>query len=623
MIRRPPTVSRDGMIAASHPLAAGAGLAMLEAGGSAVDAVVAAGAVLAVVEPSASGLGGDAFFLVHEAESGSVVAHNGSGRAPSGLNTRRFEGRDAVPLRTPLACTTPGCVDGWAAAWKRWGRLPWSDLLGPAVHHATEGFPISWRMGRVLERMREIVAGDPGLRSTFTRSDGSPLRTGELCRPSALGTTLRTLQTEGARAFYEGAIAETLARGCLRDGGVLSQGDLAVHHGAFATPYALQLGEYTVYEQPLPSQGLLLLIMLGLVGRSSTSDVQTGLPNGETGWKELHHQVESKKIAFALKEAFLSDPEGLPVDDHELAARLLSPESLARLVRLFEQEPLIPELSATVVTEAFAQSTPAAQELVDTYARAGFDPYRLRTPRPSGLDTTYLCAADRFGNVAGLIQSIFHVFGSGYQEPDSGILLNNRACGFSLDPSHVNRLEPGKRTLHTLNSYLVHRKGKPWMVGGTPGGDNQVQTNLQILRHLFHGDVLWPGPTPQVPGKWTQAREVRTHRPLPLAERIAAAFEAPRWRVEADGRMLTEARLPAEARRQLRRRGHRVDRIGPWEGSGLAQAIFTLEDGEAAAESIREDRPDGPRNGPPDRRRTSTVYLGATDPRGEGVVLGH
>ena len=590
------------MIAASHPLASQAGIAALDAGGTAIDALVSAAAVLSVVEPSASGLGGDSFFLVHEAASGQVLAHNGSGRAPARLDRNRFSGHPAVPLRTPLACTTPGCVEGWSAAWTRWGKLPWKDLLAPAVHYATEGFPVSWRMGRVLRKMRAVLSNDPGLRHTYLQSDGSPLRVGDTCRPESLGATFRTLQAEGASAFYEGSIAATLAKGCQRDGGALSLDDLASHRGDFVEPYTLSLGDLTIHEQPLPSQGLLLLIMLGLVSRSSTSHPDTGWPRSTTdrpnAWRELHHQIESKKVAFALKEAFLTDPKALPVDDERVARLLTDPEVSRSLASLFEGDPIKPERAGSSVAKRLAETNGEARRLLEAYVEAGFDPYRNHDPHSSGLDTTYLCAADQDGNVAGLIQSIFHVFGSGYQEPSTGILLNNRACGFSLDPTHVNRLEPEKRTLHTLNSYLIHRDGRPWLVAGTPGGDNQVQTNLQVLRHLLHGRSLWPGPSPQQTGKWTQARRGLDTRALPFAERLAAALEAPRWRVEADGRVVVESRLPADIRKNLRKRGHDIVRIGPWEGSGLVQAIVSLPDANGAH------------------------YLGATDPRGEGVVLG-
>lgn len=596
MMIRPPAVASNGMMVASHPLAVEAGAAMLRAGGHAVDALVAAAAVLSVVEPSASGVGGDAFFLVHDESAKQVVALNGSGAAPGSLTISRFSGRSTVPLRSPLACTVPGAVRAWEDAWKRWGRLSWQDLLAPAQHHAQHGFPVSWRMGRVFARDAEVIRRDPGLAATYLDSERQPLRTGQICRPRALARTLEEIRRDGSAGFYRGRIADELARGVARDGGALSAPDLVSHESAFANPYRLILGPLTIYEQPLPSQGLLLLVMLGLV---SEGMVNTGADPVE----EIHRQVESKKIAFALKEAFFTDPKRLPVSEATLVQALTSPASIQRLRRLLEQEPLAVSLTAPVVANALSEAGPETSVLLDAYRAAGFDPSNPPLPGDGATDTTYLCAADREGNMAGLIQSIFHPFGSGYQEPVTGILLNNRACGFSLDARHVNSLAPGRRSVHTLNSFLIHREGRPWLIAGTPGGDNQVQTNLQVIRHWMAGDCIWSGPAPRVPGHWSQARRPRTLEHLGEPERLAAALAAPRWNVERSGRVRVESRMPADYRKRLERRGHSVARVGPWDGSGLMQAIVVLE-------SL------------PDRPVTDRAYLGATDPRGEGAAIG-
>ena len=618
MMVRPPAVAANGMMVASHPLAVEAGAAMLRAGGHAVDALIAAAAVLSVVEPSASGLGGDAFFLVHDEAERRVRAVNGSGAAPCSLTRSRFPGRGTVPLRSPLSCTVPGAVKAWEDAWKQWGRLPWSELLAPAAHHAGEGFPISWRMGKVLEREIEVIQRDPGLSSTYLDSGDRPLRAGQICRPRALSRTLSEIAREGASSFYRGRIGEELARGTTRDGGALSAADLGAHESAFADPYRLDSGTVTIFEQPLPSQGLLLLVMLGLVAGDSPLDRSGGeleldpgmehLPRAvmaESGsgpidsFEELHRQIESKKIAFALKEAFFTDPKRLPAPEAKLVEVLTAPATLRRLGVLLQQEPLAVELAAPVVVNALVEASFEARALLESYRAAGFDPARPPLPGDGATDTTYLCAADRDGNMAGLIQSIFHPFGSGYQEPATGILLNNRACGFSLDSRHVNALAPGWRTVHTLNSFLIHREGKPWMVAGTPGGDNQVQTNLQVIRHWLSGDSIWSGTPPRVPGHWSQKRRPRMARMLAEPERLAAALAAPRWNVERSGRVRVESRMPAAYRKWLERRGHIVARVGPWDGSGLMQAIVLSRDSMA-----------------------ERVYLGATDPRGEGIALG-
>jgi len=594
MIRRPPTLAHDGMVATSHPLATEVGTHFLRRGGHAVDALISAAAVLSVVESSASGLGGDAFFLVDSLGAGrsNVTAINGSGRAPAQLTRERFSGLTDVPLRTPLACTTPGCVAAWEDAWKRWGRLPWSELLAPAISYARDGFPVSWRMGSVVRKMRSVLAADRGLSDLYLDSEGAPLRVGQRCLAPALADTLTLIAEQGAETFYRGEVGERLTKGIRSAGGCLDMEDLAEHQTESLSPYALELGPYTMYEQPLPSQGLLLLIMLGLMP-DATADSKNFDPVDE-----LHRQCEAKKVAFALKDAFFSDPPHLPVPHEHLAEVLTSPDVLTRLSAVFDDGPLPQELVSAATLVALEESSDSARKLIEAYKNAGTDPANPPRSGSGATDTTYLCAADRDGNMVGLIQSIFHVFGSGFLEPTTGMVLNNRACGFSLHPNHINTLEPKKKTVHTLNSYLIHRNGEPWLVGGTPGGDNQVQTNLQIVRSLLAGRDLWPGPAPQRPGKWTQERAPNstTHD---FPDLLARALEAPRWRVDPDGAVRIESRMPADIRRKLGRRGHTVKRIGPWQGSGLAQAIARWNS-------------DG----------LGPVYVGVTDPRGEGVALG-
>ena len=588
MLIRPPTFARGGMVAASEPLAAAAGLEMLRRGGHAVDAAIAAGAVLSVIEPSASGLGGDAFLLI--AAGGRVEALNGSGAAPADLDRSRFAGLARVPILGPLSATVPGAPAAWAAAHERWGRLPWSDVWAPAVTLAALGFPVSLKLARSIRLHREVVAANPGLRSLYLTPEGRPLGPGELCRPTALAETLATIAREGVDPFYRGPIGDRLARGAQAAGGAISAPDLAAHVSEWTTPYPLRLeddalGSLTVHEQPLPSQGVLLLFMLGLLDAADRRVPAT------RPWEELHRQVEAKKVAFAMKELLLSDPRTLPFDAREMVTELLAPGTLEAMSTLLLSEPLPPGLERSTVASLLPEGLRRFTRELEGAGIGGGE------PGGEGTDTTYLCTVDAEGNAVGMIQSVFHPWGGGFLEPSTGILLNNRAVGFSLDPRHVNRLEPGKRTLHTLNSYLIERNGGAWLVAGTPGGDNQVQTNLQVVRHLLAGHSTWPSPAPMVPGRWSQARLCERAR-LPEAEYLAAALEAPRWRHDAEGRprVRIEARMAAEIRKRLERRGHEVERIGPWEGSGYVQAILFSEH--------------------------AGTLIGATDPRGEGAALG-
>jgi len=649
MIRRPPTLARGGMIVASHPLAAEAGAAILRAGGNAIDAVVAAGAVLAVVEPWASGIGGDAFLLIHSQEDGAVTAVNGSGAAPGGLKRERFAGLTRVPEAGPASCSVPGCVAAWGEAWYGWGRLEWKRLFRDAIALASEGYPVSWRMARALRLHREVIATDRELARLFLREDGRTRGAGEICRPSKLAASLKLIADEGAEAFYEGDLGARFSRGVRQAGGVLSGDDLRQHESELAAAIEWSAPgpdgrTITLHEQPLPSQGILLSIAFGLLDLLETGRIQAAPPAGMAGpagpaspgpamsqgparpeetrrasldrraagrtlehhppSRELHRQAMAMTAAFALRRAFLADPRALPLEAGELVGALLAEETLRPLARAIEEARHPRELTPERMTRLAREGNPALEKLARRLEEAGYacggDDRDGRPAGQEGTDTTYLCAADGDGNMAGLIQSIFHPFGCGFLEPGTGILLNNRACGFSLAERDVNRLEPGKRTLHTLNSFLLTLDGKPWLIGGTPGADNQVQTSLQVLRHFLSGRVLWPGPLPMKKGKWHHQREDDASAPrLRPEERLAGALEAPRWRIDPAGVLHLESRMAAEIPRRLGKIGWPARKIGPWDGSGFFQAIECLES------------PGG-----------GVVYLGATDPRGEGQAVG-
>lgn len=597
LLLRPPTFARTGMVVASHPAAAAAGRDALRQGGSAVDALVAAGAVLAVVEPGASGLGGDAFFLVHE-PGRDVVAVNGSGAAPASLTRDRFGGASTVPVRGMLSATTPGCVAAWSEATQRFGRLAWADLFAAAIRES-EGFPVSMQLARGLRMHRAMLQSDAGLGELFLR-DGEPLASGSVCRPRSLGESLRAIASEGPGALYGGSVGRALCAGVGQLGGVLAEADLGAHATLVRTAISIEARHALrgvsvapaagamLHEQPLPSQGIVLLLEIGII------DALESAQAAKHPWEEMHRQIEAKRLAFALRDALLTDPAFLPVDESELTAALLDPVLHRALAARIGVKALPDDAVASAALSAFEEG--AGREILAKYVAAG---YRPRGAVRSGPDTTYLCAADAKGQVAGLIQSVFYPFGCGVLEPETGILLNNRAVGFSLDPQHINRLEPGKRTLHTLNSYLITVDGEARFVGGTPGGDNQVQTNLQILRHLAVGGCAWPGPAPMTPNKWSQARMPREVTSASRGAAMARALESPRWRHDPDGAVRIEGRIPAEIRRRVARIGHRCERIGPWEGSGFVQVIAVTRD-----------------------RETDRVLIGTTDPRGEGAALG-
>jgi len=486
------------MIASVNPLASAAGLRVLQAGGNAVDAAIAAGAVLTVVEPWSGQLGGDAFLLVAWAQTNTVTAINGSGAAPLAASVDRYVALGQIPESGWLAATVPGLVDAWRVANERWGTMSLGGLLADAVHYADRGFPLTARQARTNQEM-VATAGSAETRAVFF-PEGRPPAAGYLLRQPDLAQTLRTLQSDGARAFYEGEVADAIVRASTRLGGVFSIEDLARHRTDVLPPVETTYRGWTVVEQPPVSQGLILLIALNILEKGALPDDQTD---------RVHLQVEAHKLALQQRLSKVGDPRVGPLDMDEL----LSKEKAAVLAGRIDKR------------------------------RAA-----ALTPQPAGHpDTTYLCVVDEARNVVSYIHSLYA--GNGVVAGDTGILLNNRMCCFSLEEGSPNRLAPGKRPIHTLNSWMLLRDGQPHTVGGTPGSFWQVQTNLQLISNL-----LDRGMPPQ------------------------AAVDAPRWRMGpqtswSDSSLELEGRFGEATAGSLRRLGHQVGLIGDWEAGGSAQLI--------------------------------------------------
>jgi gamma-glutamyltranspeptidase/glutathione hydrolase len=489
------------MAATAHPLASAAAVDALRAGGSAVDAALAANAVLAVVEPVSCGLGGDLFALVWDPTARRLAGLDASGRAPLLARRDRAE-RDAlgtIPLRSPHSWTVPGCVAGWFHLHARWGRLPADRVLADATRHAREGFPVTEVVAAAWARGAALHATQPGFAEVFMPLGRAP-REGEVFRNPALARVLEDLAEGGADAFYLGRPAEAIAELSAAHGGWLTTSDFRENRPDWVEPIGTTFRGVTVHQIPPPGQGVTVLLLLNLLEHLGVA----GLSREDPDW--WHLLVEAKKLAYADRARHVADPEfgRVPV------AELLSKE-LAR-----ERARLVDRAKAALVVEA-------------------------SDPRLERGDTTYLATADAGGMMVSLIQSNYTGFGSGHAVPELGFGLQNRGAQFALDPAHPNALEPGKRPFHTIIPGFATRAGEPWLAFGVMGGDMQPQGQAQVLLNLLdHGMGLQEaGDAP------------RFHH---------GGSSEPTGTVMRDGGVLhLEPEVPAHVRDELRRRGHRVE----------------------------------------------------------------
>ncbi|QYJ16521.1 Glutathione hydrolase-like YwrD proenzyme [Rubrobacter xylanophilus DSM 9941] len=447
-VRRPDGGGRStvygkrGAVACEHPLAAIEGIRVLDEGGSAADACVAMAACLAVVAPMTTGMGGDAFLLFYEAESGRVVGANGSGRTPreATIEKLRSRGVKEMPERGGLSVTVPGAVRLWEDAAKRLGRLPLERLLAPARRYAEEGFPVTEVVSRYWEVAEELL----GRREASARCflpEGRVPRPGEVFRQPDLARTLALVAESGADAFYGGEVASRIVRAVREDGGYLSEEDLAAHETAWVEPIHTDYRGLRVYEIPPPGQGIAALEMLNVLEGFEMGSLDP------SGAERIHLEVEAKKLAFRDLFGKVGDPEfaAVPVEE------LLSKEYAARL-----REEISPERAAV----------PSVGPAL-------------------GTDTTYLCAVDAEGNGCSFINSLYMGFGSGVVADGTGVCLQNRGSSFRLVEGHPNALAPGKRPMHTIIPGLVTRDGALWAVFGVMGGPMQPQGHAQLLSNLI------------------------------------------------------------------------------------------------------------------------------------------
>jgi gamma-glutamyltranspeptidase/glutathione hydrolase len=523
-------LARNGIIATSQPLASAAGLRVLQDGGNAIDAAITAAAVLAVVEPTMNGVGGDLFAIVYDAETKTLHGLNASGRAPESATIEEFHRRklSSIPDRGELSISVPGVVDGWHELLSKHGTITLGQALEPAIEYARDGFAVSEIIANQWRESRAVLARDRIAASVFLPAGRAPVE-GEVFRNPQLAATFETLASGGRDAFYRGAIGRAIAADLERRNGLLRESDLAAHVSTWVEPISTSYRGYDVYELPPNTQGVVALEMLNILEGFDLASLR------HNSAEYLHLLVEAKRIAFADRDAWLADAESV---DEETLATMLSKDYASERRREIdrnrtrEYRPLAPRGTA-----------PAASE----------------PPQGRG-DTIYLTVADREGNVVSLIQSLFDNFGSGIVAGDTGIVMHNRGTLFSLDAAHPNALRPGKRPFHTLIPAMVLKDGRPWLSYGVMGGDMQPQGHVQVLLNL-----------------------------IDFKMNIQEAGEAARFRHSAAGLALETAISP-EARFGLDQRGHRViNTIGSF--GGFQGILFDHERGVMMAGS--DPRKDG------------------------------
>lgn len=546
---RPTTMAPQAMVVTPHYLASQAALRILHEGGTAVDAAIAAGATLAVVYPHFTAIGGDNVWLIYDAGKGTVTAMNAIGPAAgkADIDYYKSRGMESIPLRGHLsAITVPGAVSGWDEAYKYskqqlGSKIEWRTLLDDAIRYARDGYPLSigqakWTriatsgVNKATQNLHEL----PSFKATFLKTDGQPYVVGEVFRQPDLAKTLQRIAEQGGREFYEGETADLIAADMQAQGGLLTKADLQQYRAKLEEPLSVDYRGMRVYNAPPPTQGMASLGILNVLNNFDVGSLQEGSAD------YVHLMVEATKQAFADRDRHLTDPDfykDMPLK------RLLSPEHGKAQAARIEMSKAAPSV----------------------------DPIE-----PKG-DTTWIGVVDAQGNAVSMIQSHYFDWGAGVVAEGTGVLLQNRGSFFSLDPQHINHLEPGKRTFHTINPAMALKDGKPYVVYGTQGGEVQPQTQAAVLTRIIDFDMP-----------------------------VQSAIEAPRWNWARGGAwgattagLSLESRWPEAVAKELERRGHPVK---------LIDDAYTDFMGTAGAIRIDPE---------------SNMKFGGADPRGDGAAVGY
>ena len=438
-------VANNGIVATSQPLAAQVGLDVLKAGGNAADAAIAANAVIGLTEPMSCGIGGDLFVIYWDAKTRKLYGLNASGRSPYQISREKLieQGLSEIPKSGPLSWSVPGCVDGWAELNQRFGKKKLGELLQPAVDYAENGFPVSEIIAHSWQTSEKSLSQWADSAATYL-IDGRAPQTGEVFKNLRLARSYRAISAGGRDAFYKGAIAREIVVFSEKNGGHFSLPDFADHRSEWIEPVSTNYRGYDVWELPPNGQGIAVLEMLNILEAYDLKKMGPFSPD------YLHLFVEAKKLAFADRARFYTDPEFATIPLRELVSK----EYAAR-----QRKRIDPDQAAIDI--------PAGDPLL------------------SHGDTIYMTVVDKDRNCCSFIQSIYFGFGSQVVAGDTGFALQNRGCLFALDDKHLNRLEPHKRPFHTIIPAFVTKDGEPWLSFGVMGGDMQPQGHVQILVDLI------------------------------------------------------------------------------------------------------------------------------------------
>ena len=526
-----PAYADQAMLAAAHPVAVNVGMRILHEGGNAFDIAVATAIATAVVMPEMCGLGGE-LFAVYSAKGAEPGAIQASGRSPRNASYELMKqvGGDHMPYDGPHSMAVPGMVDAYFHLLENFGTMSFAQVAEPSIEIARNGFPLHPLGAMAIAENADLLSRDDAAAAIFLSHGANPAPGARLVQTD-LANTLETLAAEGSESFYRGNLAQRMVSYLQSTGSKFDLDDFAAYESDLSAPYAVNYRGHTVYQTAIPSQGIILLEALNIVENADLSDPLSP--------ESIHTMVEAKKLAYADRGAYLGDGKANPIE------QILSKDFAAGRFRQIDAGRAADTASIGTLTEG---------------------------------DTTYLCVADREGNMVSLIQSVSSAFGAGIVAGDTGVVMNNRSGrGFSLDQSHPNVYAPGKRSMHTLNAYLIsNEQGVPVLVGGTPGGDGQPQWNLQGIVGLIDAGMD-----------------------------VQAAIEQPRWTswpgtdpstIDNPFELRMEARFDKLVRDALSVRGHKVVEQSVFGGGGAAQMIA--------------------------RDPESGLMIGGSDARVEGIALG-